>query len=102
MKKVQAYKCDHCPKTSTNPSALSQHERRCRFNPNNKHKCFEYCIYLNLEINTDTMSKYFLCTLKNKEMYSYKAEYRGMNHLLPATRMPLECEQYDNGYNILK
>lgn len=94
MKKVEAYKCDHCPKTSTNPSALFQHERRCKKNPNNKHKCFDFCKHLVLEINSDTMFKQFKCGVTNGYMYSYKREYRGLR--LYGERMPLECDKFEH------
>lgn len=94
MKKVQAYKCDFCSKTSTNASALFQHERKCRNNPNNKHKCFDFCKHLKMKFDSDCMRKTFICELTGTEMYSYKAEYRGMNHFLPSTRMPLQCEKH--------
>ena len=94
MKKVTAYKCEHCPKCSTNPSALFQHERKCKYNPNNKHQCFEFCKHLKLRVDSDSMQKYFTCDATGNKMFSYKAEHRGLN-LEGIERMPLKCDLYE-------
>ncbi len=95
MKKVQAYKCDHCSKSSTSPGAMFQHERKCRSNPNNKHKCFDYCRHLKREYAATGQERLdFVCQKTGKLMYSYKAEYRGFK-LDGLERMPLNCTFYE-------
>lgn len=93
MKKIEAYKCDFCPKTSTNAGALFQHERKCRDNPYNKHKCFEFCKHLKMEFEDGY--RIFTCEKKQTNMYSYKAEHRNLDieHL---TKMPIECDDFES------
>ena len=96
------YRCDFCNKAMFNKGAMSLHERMCKGNPNNKHKCFQYCKYLHGERSDGEY--YFTCEnskcdMYAKDLHSYKLErgYRGKRKIKMdnLTRMPLECEHYE-------
>lgn len=89
---------------------MTTHERMCKDNPNNKHKCFNDCRFLvgtEKEAVDSRTSRYydFTCTKHNKTLYSYKLEYsktklesrkklykdRGEE----LARMPLKCIYYE-------
>lgn len=103
MNKVTAYKCDYCSITSINAGALSQHERKCKHNPNNKHKCFNFCTHLKRELMVypEVGNVWeFTCLMTGDKMYSYKAEHRNdfMKRLIKnnnLTRMPSECDKHE-------
>lgn len=93
MKKVTAYKCDHCSKASTSASAMSQHEKKCYYNPNNRHKCFDYCKHLERVAGMKNRID-FRCKVTEELMYSYKAEKTSIK-TEGMKRMPLQCEQFE-------
>lgn len=93
MQKVQTYKCDYCPKASTSASAMSQHERKCKHNPNNKHKCFDYCKHLDRVAGMKNRVD-FMCMLNKELMYSYKAEKSSIK-IEGLKRMPLQCDKHE-------
>ena len=96
------YKCEHCGKMMFRKGSMSLHERMCNKNPNNRHKCFQYCKYLYGE-RTD--GKYYFtckkeeCGMFGQDMHSYKLErnYIGKERIEDEKlrRMPLECEYYE-------
>jgi phage FluMu protein Com len=113
MKKQQetVYRCEHCNKAMFGAGAMSRHEKYCPKNPNNQHKCFDFCKHLKREFtysgdnyNIHTRITNFTCKLTGKKMYSYKFE---KNTIKPATalngleRMPLKCDlhKYMSSYN---
>lgn len=99
----KVYSCDHCQKTMLSAGAMSRHEKGCNQNPNNWHKCFDYCIHLKKETEVVEHDEeplritHFTCDLTNQKMYSYKFEKSGgfkpayINGLI---RMPLECQYF--------
>jgi hypothetical protein len=109
MKTIQEtiYQCDHCGRKMFNKGAMSWHEKWCKENPNNKHKCFDFCIYLemnkiynkdeygnNIFVRTD-----MLCKRRKTFMYSFKLEKnrtRPVEAFNGLERMPLECELFKN------
>ena len=104
LKKV--YYCDHCNKHMINAGAMSRHERFCNQNPNNWHKCFDYCDHL---IKTSELVKsgdeetppvyktIFTCKELNKKLYSYLLEKKAPQHIEPdMERMPLHCDSFKN------
>ena len=106
----KVYRCDFCNKAMVSAGVMGRHERMCKKNPNNKHKCFQYCKHLlreEIEIkNKFEEDKFFdisrgACTFRCKitgiEMHSYKLERYKMNasRCKKLIRMPLECESYD-------
>ena len=81
--------------------SMARHEKYCRYNPENKHKCFEYCTNLKRErvIQGRHLETVFTCEITGNKMYSYLAEkkktaYFGCPIELTGIRMPLECELY--------
>lgn len=77
-----------------NAGALSKHERKCRRNPNNRHKCFEYCKHLKMD--KCGINKTFECLKTGELMFSYKAEHRGLDFVIKnLVRMPLECNLHE-------
>jgi len=102
----KVYRCDFCNKAIISAGSMKLHERMCKKNPNNKHKCFQYCKNLILEDGERRTSEYgeeyiieksFLCEKTGKELYSYKLERYKTNakRIEKLTRMPLECEFYE-------
>lgn len=103
------YECGFCGKKQYRKCDMSKHEKWCKKNPNNDHKCFQYCTHLvrDREIFDDTEGyektrRTFTCSLLNKKMYSYIAERRGIvSNLSGCERMPLECDFYkDRNYGL--
>lgn len=105
MKKgtVTIYKCEHCKKYSISASSISRHEKYCRKKPENMHKCFQYCKYLErdraYDRDTDSVRTIFTCLQTGNKMYSYLAEkkktsYSGNPIELTGERMPLDCNLY--------
>jgi hypothetical protein len=84
--------------------AMSRHEKYCKDNPINKHKCFDFCKHLSMKDNRVYLeygtsgSIEFTCDVSGERMYSYKFE---KNYNKPATalngltRMPLKCEMHE-------
>ncbi|MEE9451061.1 MAG: hypothetical protein V3V72_13510 [Ignavibacteriaceae bacterium] len=101
------YRCDHCNKAMRSKGAMALHERMCKSNPKNDHKCFQYCVFLNKGIDNSNGSRYFDCgNVKSKfysnDLYSYKLERFCFNQerISKMTRMPLKCDHYqiENGH----
>lgn len=112
MKTLQEtiYRCDHCNRPMFGKGAMSRHEKYCKENPNNDHKCFDFCKHLKrtVFIDSDDYENYekrtdMECVKLKKFMYSYKFEKnynKPVNALDGLERMPLECEHhcYMDGY----
>ena len=107
------YRCDHCNKPMFGKGAMVRHEKFCKENPNNQHKCFEFCKHLEMTVTNDGYNDYaypvkcteMTCTKRNVEMYSYKFEKncaKPKNALEGLEIMPLECNDYEpmEGYII--
>lgn len=92
MKKVSAYQCDFCPKASTKAGAMAIHEKKCKHNPNNKHKCFDYCAQLE-KVYMGHNRTGFQCKVTGDMMYSFHAENSSIN-ITGLKRMPLQCEHH--------
>ena len=106
------YHCEYCEKKQFRKCDMSRHEKHCKQNPNNQHKCFEICKHLLKEeeeykvqySGDDTDGGYvgtrtvFKCALTNQKMYSYIAERKRLPVVNePDTiRMPLECDKYED------
>ena len=94
--------CDFCGKKQFRKSDMTKHEKWCKKNPQNKHKCFEFCKHLvksreHYEQGDFTGFKtIFTCSKLNQEMYSSIAERRKLPVITDGVtvRMPLECEHY--------
>lgn len=87
-----------------NKGAMTLHERMCKENPKNKHKCFQYCKYLYGERDSYDGEFHFSCEnikcgMYEKNLHSYKLEreYHGKKRIKEngLIRMPLECEHYE-------
>ena len=92
MKKIQAYQCAYCPKASTSAGAMAQHEAKCKRNPNNLHKCFDYCTHLE-RVCIGYHKWGFRCEATGIMMYSFHAEKSSIN-LTGLQRMPLKCAHH--------
>lgn len=100
------YTCDFCGKRQFRQCDMTKHEKWCKENPNNMHKCFQYCKHLvkgKEDYNGGGNDEWqpqrttFTCALLNKQMFSFKAERRGITkHLDGVERMPLQCDKYDD------
>lgn len=109
------YHCEYCEKKQFRKCDMSRHEKHCKQNPNNQHKCFDICKHLLKEEEEyitknrwgcnddgDTLEEYvgtrtvFKCALTNQKMYSYIAERKRLPVLNEpdVIRMPLECDKY--------
>ena len=102
--------CEYCRKLYQREHACATHEKFCKKNPCNKHKCFEFCTHLqkveimemNFDHNGDATGEYiseieFSCTKTGKDLYSYIAERKGLRVINFADRMPLKCDDYEMG-----
>ncbi len=95
--KEKVYRCDFCNKAIIQKGSMTLHERMCKKNPKNKHKCFQYCKHLIKEENYNG-SKSFTCALNNDiDLYSFKLERFKHNteRIEKMSRMPLECNKYE-------
>ena len=105
IEKLIVYICEHCNKKMFGAGAMSRHEKWCKENTNNKHKCFEFCKHLEMtqeyEADYDGYKQKFtkmICTKRNVDMYSYKFEKKTTkpaNTLEGLERMPLKCDLYE-------
>ena len=109
MKKTTetVYSCEHCGKKMFSAGAMSLHERMCRRNPNNMHRCFAICKHCTKEYQDTKDNDYefgnrrdivFLCAKQPQlKMYSYKLERYLHNspRMQGLTRMPLECDLFE-------
>lgn len=108
------YKCDYCKKIQYRKCDMTKHEKWCKHNPANAHRCFQHCIHLvkseeEYDGSTFDNENYtgkrtlFHCELTLQKMYSFIAERRQLPVLKEqdVVRMPLECDKYkDNYYDI--
>ena len=104
LKKV--YQCDYCQKNMISAGAMARHEKFCRKNPNNMHKCFDTCRFLvrtkELITGKDPFSPYsyvttFRCKSTGKKMYSFLFEKTvdfKPKYTKGLMRMPLECNMH--------
>lgn len=97
------YRCDYCNKSMFNKGAMSLHERMCKLNPYNRHKCFQYCRWLRKDKDYGGFSCFSCgnekCDLYEIKLHSYKLErdYLGMHRIKEdnLVRMPFQCEHYE-------
>jgi hypothetical protein len=119
MKKTSEtiFRCDFCNKPMFGKGAMSRHEKFCKSNPHNAHKCFEFCKHLKMtqeyehdDYGNKTGGTEMLCIKRNVQMYSFKFEKntrKPINALDGLERMPLECDlfecmnNWDNAITIL-
>jgi hypothetical protein len=101
----KVYKCEHCGKRMLGAGAMGYHEKWCKKNPSNRHKCFALCSHLKRNIKVigfdgeDGQYRYeFICLKTGNMMYSYKLERKALYGYfkIPKNliRMPLECSLY--------
>lgn len=106
IEQLTVFICEHCNRKMFGKGAMSRHEKYCKENPNNKHKCFEFCKHLKMEKNythDEWGNNYggieFTCMKTGDEMYSYKFEKntsKPVGILDTLKRMPLECDLYED------
>ena len=106
MKKETAivYKCEHCSRKMFGASAMSQHEKRCRNNPNNKHICLQECMFLKKyseqgQFSSRKKTRFTcsnkLCDFYEADLYTYKLERKCYEKIIKdKARMPLQCNGY--------
>lgn len=99
----KVYECDHCGRRMLSAGAMSYHEKWCKKNPHNRHKCFALCVYLKKTMNMHTRKIEFQCLRTGHEMYSYKFEKSAgfkPAYTVGLIRMPLSCRFYEaeDGY----
>jgi hypothetical protein len=98
------YKCDHCGKKQFRKGDMTKHEKWCKGNPNNRHKCFQYCNHLIKEDEEYEGSDFvgsrtiFKCGLTEQKMFSYIAERKRLPIINENDniRMPVECDKYED------
>lgn len=96
------FECEFCGKRMLNKGSMTLHERMCRKNPNNKHKCFQYCRWLNMTYEEGLRVFYcgnVNCFLSEENLYSYKLERNYIGRMQierqKLIRMPLQCDCYE-------
>jgi hypothetical protein len=108
----KVYRCDHCNKAMVSKGFMVYHEKWCKKNPNNMHKCFEWCTHLRMETEKEEhetedgtyfvpLEKSFYCEKLEMSLYSYKLEKKLCNRkdefnkrIEGLQRMPLQCESF--------
>ena len=72
------YRCEHCNRAMLGASAMSRHEKYCKENPHNQHKCFDFCKHLKMtrnysydECGNQRGGTEMLCEKRNVKMYSF-------------------------------
>jgi len=98
------YECEYCGKKQFRKGDMTKHEKWCKKNPNNNHKCFQYCKHLIKEDEEYSGSDFvgnrtiFKCALTEQKMFSYIAEKRKLPIINESgnIRMPLECDKYED------
>ena len=97
----KVYHCEFCKKYSLFKHVITQHEKLCKFNPENKHKCFEYCNFLKKDGGFDCLGELtevrFYCTKKQIHLKSYKVKRNSylMERNMNYEWMPKECELFE-------
>lgn len=107
------YKCEHCGKKQFRKCDMSRHEKWCKKKPENKHKCFQFCVYLKKDTEEiegtgniweergNVTRCTFTCEKTMQRMYSFIAERRGIPMHDGEVRMPTECDMYYGEINKL-
>ena len=101
----KVYECEHCGNKMMSAGAMGYHEKWCKKNPHNRHKCFALCAFLEKKMvvdwsdGTDGHYHYeFRCKSTGRKMYSYLLEKRSVYAFkkIPEglMRMPLECNMF--------
>jgi hypothetical protein len=100
LKKV--YECEHCKRKMLAAGPMARHEKYCRLNPTNRHRCFNFCLHLKRQIvmgGIEGGRTEFTCEVTGKKMYSYLLEKKAS--LFPyhikfdgMERMPLTCDVF--------
>ena len=107
--KGKYYQCEYCGRKMFGAGAMGYHEKYCKQNPKNMHKCFGFCNHLIKSekiVDSDyyeddygfgtTKQTEFTCAITGKKMYSYHREKMYWQYVTPdMVRMPLECEYYE-------
>ncbi len=116
IENMLVYKCDHCGKKQFRKCDMTQHEKWCKENPSNMHKCFQFCPNLiKTEEEYEGCDHYepgdtyvgkktvFTCAKTGQKMYSFKAEKRKLPVVNEegVIRMPLQCEHFKDPYEII-
>ena len=97
----EIYICEFCRRKMFGKGAMSLHEKQCKHNPKNKHKCFEFCRYLIKGFDKEKSETTFFCSKQNDlSLYSYKLERFSCHktRIKYLSRMPLECNFYERNY----
>ena len=102
MKKLTAYKCDHCGKFYQREKMCERHEKACNKNAENWRAC-SGCKFLSKKRVTTIKGEkdLFFCSKKDIFLHPPKSEHKGNVFDLgdtPNLPMPKECEffQYDD------
>jgi len=98
IKNQTVYVCSFCGKKSVYKSQITRHERVCKSNPNNWHKCFQYCEHLEKFNEDEYGKKEFRCVIHDKFMYSFKLEsqlHKNKERISKLERMPIKCNDYE-------
>jgi hypothetical protein len=106
------YQCEYCTTRRFTKNAATRHERYCKRNPNNQHRCFD-CRHLlrtteeagvgeNGQLITAKRTV-FHCGRFDKDLYSYVAERQNiLHHVGAAERMPLTCAGHEEDMSYLQ
>lgn len=103
---VKCWACKFCGKLYKQRAHhhCAKHEKFCPKNPQNDHPCFKNCKHLvsghenvidHYTGETITSERTFHCAVTRDEMHSYIAERINHPCVESTTRMPLECEHYE-------
>jgi len=102
VKNEKVFHCSFCKKYSLFKQIVTKHEKTCKFNPENKTKCFEYCDHLIKEssyyddITEEIIISKYYCKKKDKYMKSFKVKRNSflLNRTKTLEFMPKECDLF--------
>lgn len=98
----KVYECEHCGRKMLGAGAMGRHEKWCKKNPVNTHKCFDFCEHLKRERIMGELEGgqvQFTCAVTGSKMYSFLLEKHQAATFPPfkidgMIRMPLECPHF--------
>ena len=91
------YTCDHCQRKMFRKGSMTTHEKRCKKNPQNQHMCLKWCKHLVKHQDCYNGDITFTCDVRRElgKMRTYKKDWQPLGYGR-YTRMPLECDRYED------
>jgi len=106
------YRCDFCNRAIVSKGSMVVHEKMCKNNPENAHKCFEFCNHLQRDKEIiggygdedwDLKRTKFVCLIRDVELKSYKVKRtkKLMEYTKDIEFMPNECNLFEGKFDTI-